>query len=321
MKIGLYTHDLYRDGQVGTGTSKYVFYLLRELEQLGVDIVRLEKGANPEDVDVVHDPHCPWSAPFFPRCPLVSTLHDVTPFTQPKYYGQWVRWLFAQKVRWFARRSRRMIVDSRITADLLGTVVRIGIPIDVIPLGVEDRFRPIDVPPPSAPFLLHVGIHRRIKEPMTTLRAFEAVADRVPHELHFVGGSVGYGEELRAYAASRPALRDRVKVYWPGEAGIPSLYNQASLVVHPCPEEGFGFVPVEAIACGAHVLARAPAVREALGPHGCYFVDERELPERIIECLERGPPGTREDRLRHARRYTFRAMAEATLRSYEAAVE
>ena len=45
MKIGLYTHDLYRDGQVGMGTSKYVFYLLRELEQLGVDIVRLEKGA------------------------------------------------------------------------------------------------------------------------------------------------------------------------------------------------------------------------------------------------------------------------------------
>jgi len=53
VRVGLYTEHLYRDGQVGTGTSKYIFYLVRELERLGVEIVPLHKGANPKDIDVL----------------------------------------------------------------------------------------------------------------------------------------------------------------------------------------------------------------------------------------------------------------------------
>ncbi len=319
MRVGLYSDDLYPPGQVGTGGPKYVYYLLQELPRLGVDVVRLRKGDDPADVDVLHDPHAPWNTPLRPRRPLVITVHDLTPFTHPRYYGWWPRTLYARKLRYMVGRAKRILADSRRTHEVLDSLLRPTAPVDVVPLGVEDRFRVLTVDPPGRPFLVQVGIHRRIKEPMATLRAFEAIADRIPHELHFVGGPIGYGDELKAYAAGRPALRERVKVYWPGEDGIPALYNQASLVVHPCPEEGFGFVPLEALACGAHVLARAPAVRETLGNYGCYFEDERDLPARVLECLSHPPSGSREERSRHARQYTFRAVAEATLRAYEAA--
>ncbi|HLB68501.1 MAG TPA: glycosyltransferase [Thermoplasmata archaeon] len=319
MRVGLYTDHLYRDGQVGTGTSKYIYHLIRELERLGVEIVPLRKGENPGDVDVLHDPHAPWNAPLFPRRPLLITIHDMTPFTHPQYYDPWIRFLYRQKLRWFSRRARRILVDSRRTADVVRDAVRPRLPVDVIHLGVEDRFRILPVGPPERPFLVQVGVHRAIKEPMTTLRAYEEIADRIPHDLHVVGSRGTLVEGMEAYVADRPPLRDRVKFYWPGEEGVPVVYNQSSLLVHPCPEEGFGFVPLEALACGAHVLAAAPAVQEVLGRYACYFEAPSDLGSRVVECLAKPPPTSREERARHAHSYTFRATAEATLRAYEAA--
>lgn len=319
MRIGLYLDHLYKDGQIGTGASKYVYYLLRELELRGVDVVHLKKGDNPSDVDVLHDPHAPWNAPLWPRRPLVVTIHDLTPFTHPQYYPRWVRTLFASKVRWFLRRSARVLVDSNRTAQVLGHELNPRAPVDVVPLGVEERFVVESHPPEEGPFLVQVGVHRRIKEPMVTLAAFEQIADRIPHELHFVGGDNPFLDPVRVRMAQVPSIASRVRIRWPGEDALPLVYNQTSLVIHPCPEEGFGFVPVEALACGAHVLARAPAVRETLGPFGCYFDDPTRLGARILECLSEGPKGTREERSEHAKQFTFRAMAERTLAAYEAA--
>lgn len=304
---------------MGSGTSKYVYYLLRELEILGVDVVRLEKGDNPQDVDILHDPHAPWNAPLRPRRPLVITVHDLTPLTHPQYYPRWVRILFVSKLRWFLRRCARVIVDSSRTAQVLASTLRPRVPVDIVHLGVEEGFIVNPPPAPDEPFLVQVGIHRRIKEPMVTLNAFEQIAGQIPHALRFVGTDNVFLEPVKARVALSPSLASRVTFEWPGEDGIPLVYNRASLVVHPCPEEGFGFVPLEALACGAHVLARAPAVRETLGPYGCYFDDPAELGSRILECLAEGPKGTREERSQHAKQFTFRAMAERTLAAYEAA--
>src|SRR2546428_167970 len=176
MRVGMYSEHLYQDGQIGTGASKYIYYLIRELERLGVDVVRLRKGDNPSHVDVLHDPH----------------------------------------------------------------------------------------PPEDGPFLAQVGVHRPIKEPAVTFDAFAEIAGQIPHELRFIGNDNVFLNPVKERLARNPLLVSRVKIGWPGEDAIPTVYNQASLVVHPCPEEGFGFVPLEALACGAHVLARAPAVRETL---------------------------------------------------------
>jgi glycosyltransferase involved in cell wall biosynthesis len=320
LKVGLYSDHLYRDGQIGTGASKYIHYLTKELRELSVEVVPLHKGANPMDVDVLHDPHPPWNAPLFPKKPLVITVHDLSPSTFPQYYTWWIRTLYVQKLRWFMTRSQRILVDSERTREVVGSILRPRVPVDVIPLGLENRFRPISVQPTEPPFVVQVGIHREIKEPMTTLRAFERIAGRIPHELHFVGGRVRWFAEVEEWIARNPTVRSRVKVYWPGEDGIPSVYNRASLVVHPCPEEGFGFVPLEALACGAHVLSRAPAVREVLGPFGCYFTDSNRLSDAILDCLRHPPKGTLDERLARARLFTFQKMAEHTARAYELAM-
>jgi glycosyltransferase involved in cell wall biosynthesis len=320
VRVGLYSDHLRTDGQVGTGNSKYIYYLTKELRYLGVDVVPLHKGDNPEDVDVLHDPHAPWNAPLRPRRPLIITIHDLAPATFPEYFDRWVRFLFLQKMRWFVRRARRIIADSHRSAQVVGERMHPGVPVAVVPLGVEDKFRELPTVPPANPYLVQVGVHRKIKEPWTTFRAFETIANRIPHQLLFVGERPAWLKPLESYLADRPALMNRVRFDWPGEDGLATVYNQASLVVHPCPEEGFGFVPLEALACGAHVLARAPAVREILGPYGCYFDDPASLGDKILGCLSEGPRGTLRDRSNHAQQFTFRRMAQQTLATYEEAV-
>src|SRR5712692_946238 len=180
MRVGLYSDHLYKDGQIGTGASKYTHYLLRELDRLGVDVIRLRKGDNPNHVDVLHDPHAPWNAPLWPRRPLVITIHDLTPLTHPAYYPRWVRSLFVWKMRLFLRRCTRVMVDSGRTGSVLSSTLRPRVPVDVVRLGVEDRFVVSPEPTPQPPFLVQVGMHRRIKEPKVTQEVFEQIADRIP---------------------------------------------------------------------------------------------------------------------------------------------
>jgi len=320
MRVGLYSDHLYRDGQIGTGASKYVHYLTKELLDLGVTVVPIHKGENPTNVDILHDPHPPWNAPLRPRRPLVITVHDLAPATYPRFFSRWVRFLYLQKLRWFLRIANRVLVDSHRTEEVVRSSFRSKMPIEVIPLGVEDRFRPLSVSRPERPFIVQVGVHRPIKDPWATLRAFATIEDQIGHDLQFVGGRPPWMESLVEYVARHSRLANRVTFRWPGEDGIPIVYNQASLVVHPCPEEGFGFVPLEALACGAHVLARAPAVRETLGPYGCYYNDDPSYSQTILACLEGAAKGSPEERVRHARTFTFRAMANRTLRAYESAL-
>src|SRR5207249_6451773 len=112
VRVGLFSDHPYKDGQVGTGYSKYIYHLSRELRHLGVEVVPLHKGANPRDVDVLHDPAAPWNAPLRPRRPLVITIHDLFPSLLPQYYGLWIRTLYLQKLRWFSHFCKRMVVDS-----------------------------------------------------------------------------------------------------------------------------------------------------------------------------------------------------------------
>ncbi len=320
--VGLYSGHMYADGQIGSGTSKYVHYLIRDLEARGVEVVRLRKGENPRDVDVLHDPHAPWNAPLLPRRPLIITIQDLSPRTFPQYYSRWVRTLFLNKTRYLARRAARILVPSHRTAAVVTEAFRPKIPIDVVYYGVEDHFRPgVSSTPSGPPYLVQVGVHRKIKVPMVTVQAFEEIAGAVPHDLRLVGTDNVLLQPVKAYLQSRPNIAERVKFEWPGEAAIPSIYNRTDLVVHPCPEEGFGFVPLEALACGAHILARAPAVREILGPYGCYFDDPGQLPDAILRCLQDGPKGTLAERVAHARRFSFRQMGGETEASYEAAAE
>lgn len=110
----------------------------------------------------------------------------------------------------------------------------------------------------------------------------------------------------------------------PGDAEVRRLLSQADVVVHPSLDEGFSLPPLEALACGAPVLASdIPVHREVLQGAARYVaVDANALGDALRAMWDGGAVRdawfpSRASRLRHAAAFTWERTARATLAVYE----
>jgi alpha-1,3-rhamnosyl/mannosyltransferase len=102
---------------------------------------------------------------------------------------------------------------------------------------------------------------------------------------------------------------------------LPALYSAAHALLYPSHYEGFGFPPVEMLACGGAVIAStADAVKEVVGRHA-YYVEAEDVagwrdalaraiadPAFIDRLKENGPE--------HARQYNWTRAAAETMAVY-----
>jgi glycosyltransferase involved in cell wall biosynthesis len=194
------------------------------------------------------------------RSPAVATIHDLAvfdvPWAFPKVRAAGERLLIAASVR----RADSLIVMSAFTAERVKT--RFGRESTVIPLAP----RP-DLGPPTeaqlravrdryalpARFVLHVGNI----EPRKDVAGLAAACRRANVALVLAGARVGD-------AVAVPATANAIG-YVPGEH-LAGLYGAATVVCYPTRYEGFGLPPVEAMACGAPVVAsKISPLEEILG--------------------------------------------------------
>jgi hypothetical protein len=101
------------------------------------------------------------------------------------------------------------------------------------------------------------------------------------------------------------------------------LYNGARLFVFPSLEEGFGLPPVEAMACGAPVIAsNVSSMPEVLGEAALLVPprDAQVLSEAMTEVLANRALAAelRARGLRHSRQFSWEETARKTLAVYEA---
>lgn len=159
----------------------------------------------------------------------------------------------------------------------------------VLYLGVDtERFRPLPVEPGG--FLLAVGgLH-----PLKGLDFLVEALGRVPaaHRLPLVVVSdrsrTAEERRIRELARTRRVaveLRFRVP-----EEELVRLYNRARLVVYAPYDEPFGFVPLEAMACGRPVLGvREGGIPETVREGETGYLAERDAARfaaRLVEILE-----------------------------------
>ncbi|HEX2065297.1 MAG TPA: glycosyltransferase family 1 protein, partial [Candidatus Thermoplasmatota archaeon] len=287
--------------------------------------------------DVVHATH--YTIIPRVRCDVV-TVHDVIPSAHPALYGLDARGKARHDGGVRRALDRWVITVTQASRQEILRLFPEADPSRIVPVhsGVDPRrFHPATGEAhalPLRPGMLNVAVSMNPewrKRVDLLLRA----ALRLPfvHVLH--AGTewtlTGHAGALRRNQEAAHALRAQGRYTALGalpDAGLRALFSHADVVVHPSMAEGFSLPPLEALACGARVLASdIPPHREVLGQAARYFpLSEEGIAAALAEAWDgervadgRFHPLAR--RLAHARSFTWERTAQQTLAAYLRALE
>ncbi len=259
-------------------------------------------------LDAIHFP-LTVMLPRLDRPPAAATIHDLQHEFFPEFFSRAELAYRRRAYGWTARLSRLVIAPSAFVADTISE--RLGVPADrlrVIHHGIDhERFSPAASARVREPFLLYPANrwphknHERLFAALALLRA-----ERPELELVLTGSG---HEGLRVPAGV--VVRGRVR-----EAELVELYRTAAALVFPSLYEGFGYPPLEAMACGCPVAcASGSSLPEIVGDAAILF-NPRD-PAAIAEAIGRAlaDPTLAERGIAHAATFTW----EASARAHEAA--
>jgi glycosyltransferase involved in cell wall biosynthesis len=283
-------------------------------------------------IDVFLSPYM--KMPLFAPCPEVLIVNDLIPMRFPleqSAHGMAQRLYFRAMIAAAVRRAARIIAISEFTRreviDLL------GVPADrvrTVHLGIRPSLHPVRDPETlrasiarnglDTPFILYVGQLRASKNVGALIRAFALLPEalRAQNILAVGGAKTGAFAELEKLAAA-PGISGRVRFLGhivPDD--LSPLMSGAALFVYPSRYEGFGFPPLEAMACGAPVVcSTATSLGEVIGA-AALRVDEPN-PQNLADAMQRAlEDAALRDRLAaagppHAAQFTVERMARGFL--------
>lgn len=267
----------------------------------------------------------------------VVTCHDLDAFRslleparEPRPF--WFRRMMG-RVLGGLRRAAHVVCDSdAVHAKLLSLGVLPPDRVSTVPLPAHPDFAPALDPaedaeaarllgPPSADTidLLHVGSTIPRKRIPLLLDALARTADDPRIRLLRVGGPLT--PEQRRIAAERGIAGRIVELPFLSRTTLAAVYRRAALVVNPSEREGFGLPLVEAMACGAPVLASDLTVFREVGASAVRYVagDDADAWAHALrgEIARLASPEARED----ARRTALARAGRFSLAAYARGIE
>lgn len=238
-----------------------------------------------------------YEVPLRAQCPTVVTIHDLSLLLHSSTHE-------ARAVRrarllqpLMARKANLIITPSEAVRNEVCEHLKIA-PDKVFatPLAPRGSFTPMTPEETVAvrkrleiqdEFLLFAGTIEPRKNLSTLLNAFAELlrtTDLRPQLV--VAGKVGWkADEVLAQAREFP-VRDRVRfVGFVTDEDLRALYSSCSAFVYPSIYEGFGLPPLEAMACGAPVIASGvPSIKESVA-RVISATDSTGLARVMIELL------------------------------------
>lgn len=222
---------------------------------------------------------------------VVTTCHDVMPFTVPGYYASRREALLK---RAFLRPSYRslakahtVIAVSRYTASELERKFAPHVPIAVVPNVLRQGFgkEPAEGSLPTET-VLSVGNDRAYKNLPALIEAMAR-----PALAHIHVDRVGPPLEGRTLELARRLGIDRRIRYRsaPDDAALAAIYRESGVLAQPSLAEGFGIPVIEAMACGLPVVASdGGALPEVLDEAGIVVpLASRDFPAAFAAAIGR----------------------------------
>ncbi|HEX8557451.1 MAG TPA: glycosyltransferase family 1 protein [Pyrinomonadaceae bacterium] len=282
-----------------------------------------------------------YDVPLWGGAAKVLTVHDLSLFVHPETHERRRVLRARRRLPLMARAADAVIVPTEAVRREVSEYLKAAAgKVFVVHEAARDCFRP----PPAgeaeevlramnlgggAEFLLAVGTIEPRKNLAALVRAFEVVTrarPASPLRLVLAGGRGWLSAPLFELIERSPA-RDRVVLTgYVMDEQLRALYGSCLAFVYPSIYEGFGLPPLEAMSCGAAVLAgRAAAVEEVTGGAARLFDprDPSALARLLLELLDDEAARRALSRagLRRAADFSWPRAARATLDVYAEALK
>ncbi len=272
--------------------------------------------------------------PPFRNVKTVFTLHDLIFQFFPEYHLPLNRWYLVNAMPHFVRRADAIIAVSECTKRDAITIYDLPPEkITVIYEGVNPALRPVEDPATISHARAHYAKNRRFilflstieprKNLIRLIDALRALHLRGFNHRLLIAGRTGWLYQDVFAHLRKTGMQDRVDLLgFVPDSDLPALMAAADAFVFPSLYEGFGLGPLEAMACGAPVVAsNTSSLPEILGDAALYVNPtdtadiavgiERVLtnPELRAELRARG--------LAQAAKFSWERAARETLGVYE----
>lgn len=299
--------------------------------------IGLPRYLRPSRYDLFHGTN--YDVPLWQGCATVVTIHDLSLLLYPHTHE-------ARRVR---RARRRLPLMARTARSIITPTegvrrevcARLGVgpeKVFVVPEAPRRVFRPLPFEKTSGvrrrlgvgdDYLLAVGTIEPRKNLAALVGAFvEVVRDDPTRAIQLViAGRRGWlTEELFADIAAAGVEDQIVFTGYISDEELCALYSACRAFVFPSLYEGFGLPPLEAMACGAPVIASDIASLAEITGGAARLVppaDPRLLARAVIELLDDEAARQRLAAAgrRRAAEFTWERAAEMTLKVYSEAVK
>lgn len=266
--------------------------------------------------------------------PYVVTIHDTIAIDHPEWCKQTNSLYFnlfmkpaVKKASCVISVSKRTAADVKRNFDLFCHRVRIIYSgIDNIFKARKDSSRYSEVRARynlPEPYILYVGNIEPKKNIWTLLCVQKKLREKgLPHKLVIVGKR-SWGTRVELDEISKEVMSNNV--VWVGyvdRSDLPSVYQMADVFVFPSLYEGFGFPPLEAMACGTPVISTSSgALNETVGdaaltvePYNVW-----QITRAVISMIRDSSLRQRHIRmgLKQSSLFNWEKTAEETLSVYE----
>ncbi len=225
--------------------------------------------------------------PVVHHCPVVVTIHDLTFIRYPELFPSERRGYLQRMTRWTARRAARIIVDSASTGRDVQQLL--GVPAERITVIYPGLTEGMSRPSSAAieelriryclpeQFVLFVGTLEPRKNISLLLDVWALLGNRhdVCPTLVIAGGKGWFYETLETRVRDLGLTNTVRFVGYVADDDLPAWYAAATLFVFPSLYEGFGFTPLEAMACGTPVIVSSTSsLPEVVGDAGLALPPE-----------------------------------------------